>query len=264
VQSIPQLSLEFEVQEKECRICREVKPVSAFHRTKTDKTGYYSYCKACRSAKAKPNLFREKAALRQQGLKCCTGCGVVKPLDQFQRQANQSDGHKPKCRPCTKAVQSADYLANRDEYSARMREAYRANPEPYKARAQRRYREKPEAVKAKIWEWQKRNRVKVNAYHKKNRLANPDASRARVRKRYAVRKGAKSVKFTVQQLNQKRAYWANQCWVCKAEPDSWDHVKPLAKGGAHILANLRPICRFCNSSKQAKWPFAPVYTLLTP
>jgi len=48
------------------------------------------------------------------------------------------------------------------------------------------------------------------------------------------------------------------CWICKtAEPTHVDHVKPLSKGGAHILANLRPACQTCNLSKGSKWPFRP-------
>jgi 5-methylcytosine-specific restriction endonuclease McrA len=33
------------------------------------------------------------------------------------------------------------------------------------------------------------------------------------------------------------------------------HVKPIAKGGAEMLCNLRPICRSCNASKCDKWPY---------
>jgi len=33
----------------------------------------------------------------------------------------------------------------------------------------------------------------------------------------------------------------------------WDHVKPLAKGGAHMLANLRLACSRCNNVKSDRW-----------
>ncbi len=47
------------------------------------------------------------------------------------------------------------------------------------------------------------------------------------------------------------------CWICGGVSDhmAFDHVKPIAKGGAHIPANLRLACRSCNSSKNARWPF---------
>ena len=34
-----------------------------------------------------------------------------------------------------------------------------------------------------------------------------------------------------------------------------DHVKPLAKGGPHLLSNLRPACELCNLRKADRWPF---------
>ena len=34
-----------------------------------------------------------------------------------------------------------------------------------------------------------------------------------------------------------------------------EHVKPLNKGGAHLLCNLRPACGDCNRFKLQKWPF---------
>ncbi|MGX7727586.1 HNH endonuclease [Rhodococcus sp. 5G237] len=34
-----------------------------------------------------------------------------------------------------------------------------------------------------------------------------------------------------------------------------DHVKPINKGGPHMLANLRPACGPCNSRKRDQWPF---------
>lgn len=45
------------------------------------------------------------------------------------------------------------------------------------------------------------------------------------------------------------------CWVCGGPKDQVDHVKPLAAGGAHLLANLRPICAPCNRRKSAQWPW---------
>lgn len=45
------------------------------------------------------------------------------------------------------------------------------------------------------------------------------------------------------------------CWLCGGHADQVDHVKPISKGGAHMLANLRPICGRCNNAKGQKWPF---------
>jgi hypothetical protein len=64
-----------------------------------------------------------------------------------------------------------------------------------------------------------------------------------------------AIPFTAEQLNQKLSMYGGKCWMCRVQPyEAWDHVKPLAKGGAHILANLRPACKTCNSRKIDKWP----------
>ncbi len=58
-------------------------------------------------------------------------------------------------------------------------------------------------------------------------------------------------------IRQKMAYWGNRCWVCGGPEEHVDHVKPIAKGGPHMLCNLRPICASCNVRKSARWPFDP-------
>lgn len=59
-------------------------------------------------------------------------------------------------------------------------------------------------------------------------------------------------------LKQKLRYWGGLCWICRINPhEHWDHVKPLSKGGLHLLANLRPSCADCNLEKSNKWPYTP-------
>jgi 5-methylcytosine-specific restriction endonuclease McrA len=50
------------------------------------------------------------------------------------------------------------------------------------------------------------------------------------------------------------AYWGDCCWVCGGQAQERDHVKPLSKGGLHLPANIRPICRACNRRKKDAWP----------
>lgn len=48
-------------------------------------------------------------------------------------------------------------------------------------------------------------------------------------------------------LADRWAYYGGRCWMCGAEADTWDHVKPMASGGHPTLTcNLRPACRACN------------------
>jgi 5-methylcytosine-specific restriction endonuclease McrA len=55
-------------------------------------------------------------------------------------------------------------------------------------------------------------------------------------------------------IQSKFVYWGNRCWMCgTSERLTIDHVKPLSKGGWHVLANIRPACLSCNCSKNNKW-----------
>lgn len=80
--------------------------------------------------------------------------------------------------------------------------------------------------------------------------------RAAARRYIARKRNAFTIPYTAEQLESKVSYWGDRCWICQT--DSWtqiDHVKPLAKGGPDMLANLRPACSACNQSKRDKWPF---------
>lgn len=98
------------------------------------------------------------------------------------------------------------------------------------------------------------NPEKVRASHKRWRDEHPEVLAEYARKRRATMKSP--IHVSLDGLAMKLLYWGNRCWICNvSNPDCWDHVKPLSKGGLHILANLRPACRSCNAKKHAKWPF---------
>ena len=60
-------------------------------------------------------------------------------------------------------------------------------------------------------------------------------------------------------LQDRLDYYGGRCWMCGADTYEvglhWDHVKPLSKGGADALCNLRPSCPSCNLSKGSTWPY---------
>jgi 5-methylcytosine-specific restriction endonuclease McrA len=74
-------------------------------------------------------------------------------------------------------------------------------------------------------------------------------------RRNARKAGVLTIPFTADQLAQRLSMFPG-CWMCGGQPESVDHVKPVAAGGAHVLANLRPACGSCNSAKRDRWPLA--------
>lgn len=54
---------------------------------------------------------------------------------------------------------------------------------------------------------------------------------------------------TIQQKLARWEYFGGLCYICRNTAGAMDHVKALARGGSLWPANLRPICKSCNSWK---------------
>jgi len=69
----------------------------------------------------------------------------------------------------------------------------------------------------------------------------------------AKQRRARGVKYTKwEHVKARWDYYAGGCYLCGKPADTLDHVIPIARGGTHFPANLRPSCRTCNSRKGAK------------
>lgn len=210
----------------------------------------------------------------EEPTKPCTKCGQVKPLESFAKRAAKKDGHRSQCRACD----AADRAANVEQERERGTRWRAENRERQRATERRRYWVDPDRVRARKRDWQRANAEQVNARRRaayepeKHRARmrawrekNPDHARLyleahreqaleRTRQYRARKRSALTVPFTAEQLRQRLAMFG-ACWVCGGEWTEIDHVKPLARGGAHCLANLRPICRSHNASKADTWPY---------
>ena len=112
--------------------------------------------------------------------------------------------------------------------------------------------------------WREENPAAAAACTQRYIEKHPERKRASVRasssKRRALKLATAVVPFTAEQLHLRMSYYGNRCYirmdgVCTGAFDDVDHVKPLSKGGAHMLSNLRPACEPCNSRKHNRWPF---------
>lgn len=83
--------------------------------------------------------------------------------------------------------------------------------------------------------------------------ANPDRRVISEGRRRAAKRRSGTMRITREQIASRMAYFGNRCWMCRGPFEQIDHVKPISKGGPHILANLRPACAACNQSKSNKW-----------
>src|SRR4051812_21679326 len=93
---------------KRCPRCGQSKPLDGFHRSSAAKDGRQGHCKACNR-----DYLRDRAAQRPRktrvrvaapaGCKWCADCSSIKPLDEFPRNRNTSDGRAQYCKPCHNA-----------------------------------------------------------------------------------------------------------------------------------------------------------------
>ncbi len=189
---------------------------------------------------------------------CCSTCpagGQPQPLENFTKDKSRVDGLNPWCRPCTRAAGRRWHAKSKDSVSARKAAQYKAERERFLARNNRWRAQNRELELETNRRYYWNNVEQVAEWHKLYYEANKDAANERVNRRRARLLAATTIPFTVEQLAQRWAYYGNRCWICREPATATDHVKPLSKSGAHMLCNLRPICKPCNSSKHDKWPY---------
>jgi len=148
-----------------------------------------------------------------------------------------------KCSRCSKTAEDPQFRTCeacrefRREQARRRRNSDRAADREYRRR------------------WRARNRDKANAYQRRWYASHREQARENSNRRRALQRESAVGSFSLESLRARLSMYRG-CWICGTP--NWstvDHVKPLSKGGPHILANLRPACSRCNKSKGAKWPF---------
>lgn len=156
-------------------------------------------------------------------IKRCPKCGGEK-----------TGAHAGYCIACYNAYKREWYQRNREKEVARSMAYNQANYGRFLDNLKR-YRAKPE-TRARVNRWCRKNRKQVGVY---------DATK------HARRKVAMGG------LRISRAAWdalkelhGNCCAYCR-QPAllTKDHRVPLSRGGRHIIENILPACRPCNSRK---------------
>jgi len=231
------------VTEKACTRCLTVQPLEMFQAETRRATGRGPVCKACRRAAYRANPEPVIAQVKAHYMKNAARIRAKKkarreadPLAAKRAQAASYQRNREK-RMIDAAVKRAtpEYAA---EAAARTQAWREADPERYLLSAKR-YRDlNPEKRKATIRAWMD---------------ANPEKVKASRMRRSGHERNAFTLPFTAEQLRARMDYFGRVCWMCGGAFEHIDHVKPLSKMGANILANYRPSCASCNMSKKDKW-----------
>lgn len=210
--------------------------------------------------------------------RCCTKCGIDKPLSAFSRSKAHRGGYHVHCKACYKAwwdankervhakkraLYAADpeaarandrakYQRIRERKIAQRRESYYRNSEKMRARRRRYYWADPERGRSQGRQWYHQNKDKARMRAQKWRKSNRHIVRAAYH-RYKSRKRANGGSFTGIQWQTLCAKY-NHCCLCCGErrPLTVDHIIPVSKGGSSDISNIQPLCLECNDRKNNK------------
>ncbi len=166
----------------------------------------------------------------------CAKCGVFKLWEMFPKAACQKSGHRPRCFVCHREAGRAYAAANSERNSARGKNWSKQN----RAKALLREREYKSGERYKAY-------LKALYQTPKFKLA---ATEKTMRRKALIRSR------TVEKVDYAAILVAHGrvCHICGgpiADGDiDFDHVVPLAKGGAHSRENIKPSHSSCNRRKR--------------
>lgn len=148
--------------------------------------------------------------------------------DLRQQRAEARSAHREANPERTAAYNRAYYAANREREAERCREWRQANPERHRTNAVRWQQENPEKARA---QWSRKHA-----------------------RRYAAMRATADGPVDYAAVVERHGMW---CYLCEQDIDTLadlhlDHVIPLALGGPHTEANLRPTHARCNQKKGAR------------
>lgn len=196
------------------------------------------------------------------GVKCCSKCGDIKPLDAFNKNRTRRDGLSRQCRKCVQVLQTAYRQNNREKCKAAIRRWRLNNPEKDKAAKARWLKNNPDKRKVIRDRWAHNNKDAFAAMRRRWVNNNPDkvaeiGARALAIRRARLANAPGGSYFpTRKDYRPRLAFYGFCCAYCLIAPaETWDHAIPVSRGGSNWPANMYPACFKCNFSKHDKLLF---------
>jgi len=166
--------------------------------------------------------------------KICVTCREERPLSEYHRNPNTSDGYYSSCRGCCSKYQKKYRARNRDKLRQSKKEYRERNREKVLARKRKYATEHRKQESARAIQWQKDNPKRVRM-------------RSKLRQ---FRKRTNGGEVTKEQWLSLCKLFGYKCASCREKKKlEMDHIVPVAMGGLGDIMNLQPLCRSCNASK---------------
>ena len=161
----------------------------------------------------------------------------------FHKNQKTTDGYRGTCKQCRKEFNKKYWEENKKNINDKRKEKYK-DPEvrqKHIERTRKWRKENPEANLSCIKNWREANREQYRELTK----------RAKKKRRERIKSG--TVIWNKKLKDECLNHWGNKCAYCgKDDPETFDHVMPLSKGGSTTPWNYVPCCFRCNCSKSNK------------
>lgn len=211
--------------ERLCRRCRTVKPVSEFGIKRHRPDGLNAWCKSCCIISAKQYYSTNK--------------DVISTKSRRYRAANRELIRE----------RNRSYIEKNKDRKREADRCYRqANQELVRQNQRKYHQENRERLSEKRRAYQARS----NELRRERARKDPDRYRWYSHKRRElVRKNGGTL--TLEEWKEIKDRYGNRCLACGRTPPSVmivpDHVIPLSRGGRDDADNIQPLCRSCNAKK---------------
>lgn len=182
----------------------------------------------------------------ERRVKRCCRCGETKARKEFHWNSRTVDCCAPMCKECDSQRKRVYYEQNRERIVEERRAYRRAHPDTVRASAHKHYIKHKADILEHAQGYVAANRARVNernrSGHNRRRAASADSD------------------VTVETWVALAEAWEGRCAYCGTIPArlTQDHIRPILRGGPHLVSNLLPACQPCNSSKGIKmlseWP----------
>lgn len=189
--------------------------------------------------------------------KTCSRCTQNLPLEAFGPDRSRRDGCRRYCRDCERAYNREWTARNPEKRRAkdiRYWENNKAKYRKYQRDYARQRRRTDEEFRLRQYEirdrHQKRHPDRVAASYRRYAQANSDKRRAKEARRRARQAGSAVGAVDYTAILERDGHICHICGESLVPNDlHFDHIVPLARGGAHVTENIAVAHARCNLSK---------------
>jgi 5-methylcytosine-specific restriction endonuclease McrA len=187
-------------------------------------------------------------------LKVCNTCGIERSLDLFPQHP---DGrYRTFCKICRRRQKRENYVVHREQRQQHLRDYQAAHMEQAIRRSKTYRATHYEKVRHRERKYEDAHREEKKQRNKAWRQANPMKHNENIRRYNARKKGASVEAVNYTYILERDGHF---CYICEGAilPHHiihFDHVIPLARGGAHSEENIKPTHDACNLRKSDRLP----------